>query len=120
MELTRQKKILLEDDKASTNQTTIMFGSVCCPIEVLSTSNSALSKKFKKSLIEDVIEDDNEGWTLVTRKRTCKPKIKKYIFSKSIRSTKTKVTMKQRNTIKKRKEMVVTPVSSNHPLLQEV
>ena len=33
MELVRQGKILLEEDKVSTNQTTIMFGSVCCPIE---------------------------------------------------------------------------------------
>nr|XP_027102928.1 uncharacterized protein LOC113724201 [Coffea arabica] len=90
MELARQGKILLEEDKASANQTTIIFGSVCCPIEVLSTTSSALSKELEKSSIEDVIEDDNEGWTLVTRKKTCKPRIKKYIFSKSIHSTKPK------------------------------
>ncbi|XP_027152062.1 uncharacterized protein LOC113752125 [Coffea eugenioides] len=37
------------------------------------------TKELEKSAIEDIIEDDNEGWTLVTRKRTCKPKIKNIV-----------------------------------------
>ena len=99
-----------------------MFGSVCCPIEVPFTSSNALSVKreFKKSSIEHVIKDDNDGWILVTQKGTCKPKIKKYIFSKNIRSTKPKVTMKQRNVTKIQKGVAITQVFSNHPLLQEV
>ncbi|XP_027170498.1 uncharacterized protein LOC113770278 [Coffea eugenioides] len=60
MKLARQGKILLEEDKVSANQTTIMFGSVCCPIEVLAITSSASSKEVEKSSIEDVIEDDNE------------------------------------------------------------
>nr|XP_027086548.1 uncharacterized protein LOC113708287 [Coffea arabica] len=97
-----------------------MFGSVCCPIEVLSTPSNALSKELEKSSIEDVIEDDNKGWTLVTRKRTCKPKIKKCIFSKSIRSTKPKVTMKQRNATKQQKGVATKPILSDFHLLQEI
>nr|XP_027067664.1 uncharacterized protein LOC113693306 [Coffea arabica] len=122
MELARQGKILLEEDKALANQTTIMFGSVCCPIEVLPTSSSALSvqTEFEKSSIEDVVEDDNEGWTLVTRKRTCKPRIKKYIFSKSIHSTKPKVTMKRQNATKKQKRVAIKPIPSDFQCFQEV
>nr|XP_027062834.1 uncharacterized protein LOC113689232 [Coffea arabica] len=120
MELARQGKILLDEDKASVNQTIIMFGSVCCPIEVLSTTSSALSKELEKSSIEDVIEDDNEGWTLVTRKKTCKPRIKKYIFSKSIHSTKPKVTMKRQNATKRQERVAIKPIPSDFQRLQEV
>lgn len=74
IELARHRKILLEEHKVFVNQITIMFGSLCCLIEVSSTPNNVLSvrKKVEKYLIKNVIEGDNEGWTLVTQKRTCK------------------------------------------------
>ena len=70
MDLTSQDKILLEEDKVSANQIiqiTKIFGSLCCPIEVLPSQSLSSNIPFVKEGIEkSTNQNDDEGWTLIT------------------------------------------------------
>ena len=63
MRFVNKKKIVFDDEKASSNHTSITFGSLD-PVQIY------ISEKHEEEPVDqDVDIDDNEGWILVTRRR---------------------------------------------------
>jgi len=66
MRLVREKKIVLDDEKASSNQISITFGSLD-PIQIhIAKKHEEESLELDKSQVDI---DGDEGWILVTRRR---------------------------------------------------
>ncbi|KAH0707302.1 hypothetical protein KY290_010337 [Solanum tuberosum] len=82
MRLVNEKKIVLNDEKASSNQISITFGSLD-PIQIY------ISEKHEEELLEqDKSQDDidsDEGWILVTRQRRNKSSLRKELYVQPIR-----------------------------------
>ena len=115
MDLTRQDKILLEEDKVSANQTTIIFDSLYCPVGVLLSQFIWRNISFANEGIErSISQDDNKGWTLVIQRKNHKPKVKK-----STSPTKFKIIKKQ-SMMKKLKSAIKVPNLLRDPILQKV
>lgn len=68
MDLAREKKIVLEDEKASINQVSSTFGSFS-PDELCSFKESKDEELLENNKVEDDQPEDDEGWTLVTHHR---------------------------------------------------
>ncbi|XP_070039293.1 uncharacterized protein [Nicotiana tomentosiformis] len=68
MDLAREKKIVLEDEKASTNQVSITFGSF--RLDKLYGFKESKDEELPENDKAEVNQPDNdEGWILVTRRR---------------------------------------------------
>uniref|UniRef100_M1DUZ4 Uncharacterized protein n=1 Tax=Solanum tuberosum TaxID=4113 RepID=M1DUZ4_SOLTU len=79
MRLVNGKKIVLDDEKTSYNQISIMFGS-------LDTVQIYISKKHEEESLEQQVDiDGNKGWILVTRRRRNKSSLRKESFEQPIR-----------------------------------
>ena len=63
MRLVNENKIILDDEKASSNQISITFGSLD-PIQMYISENHE-----EKPVEQDVDIDGDEGWIFVTRRR---------------------------------------------------
>ena len=61
MRLANENKIILDDEKASSNHTSITFGSLD-PVQIY-----ILEKHEEEPVDQDVDIDGDEGWILVTR-----------------------------------------------------
>ncbi|XP_070029780.1 uncharacterized protein [Nicotiana sylvestris] len=68
MDLAREKKIVLEDEKASSNHVSITFGSFS-PDDLYGFKESKDEELLESDKDEVNQPDDDEGWTLVTRCR---------------------------------------------------
>ena len=78
MRLVNENKIILDDEKASSNQISIKFGSLD-PIQMY------ISKKHEEEPVDQNVDiDDDEGWILVTRRRRNKSSLRKELFEQPV------------------------------------
>ena len=79
MQLVNENKIILDDQKASSNHTSITFGSLD-PVQIY------ISEKHEEEPVDqDVDIDGNEGWILVTRRRRNKSSLRKELSEQPVR-----------------------------------
>ncbi|KAH0747349.1 hypothetical protein KY285_009006 [Solanum tuberosum] len=71
MRLVNEKKIVFDDEKASSNQISITFGSLD-PVQIYISENHE-----EESLEQEVDIDGDEGWILITRRRRNKSSLRK-------------------------------------------
>ncbi|XP_070040883.1 uncharacterized protein [Nicotiana tomentosiformis] len=120
MDLTCKKKIVLEDEKESANKVSITFGSFS-PDELCSFKNSKDEELLEDNKVEVDQPDDDEGWTLITRRR----RYKRSPCKESIEQPTRKMVVKRprkRNPVKylkKAKVEVRHPQKPRHPVTLE-
>ncbi|KAH0773265.1 hypothetical protein KY290_010402 [Solanum tuberosum] len=91
MRLVNEKKIVLDDEKASSNQISITFGSLD-PVQIYISENHE-----EESLEQEVNIDGDEGWILVTRRRRNKSSLRKEPSKPPIRGKMVKKLEKQKS-----------------------
>ena len=79
MRLVNENKIILDDEKASSNQISITFGSLD-PIQMY-----ICEKHEEKPVEQDVDIDGDEDWILVTRRRRNKSNLRKELSEQPVR-----------------------------------
>ncbi|KAH0636367.1 hypothetical protein KY289_036282 [Solanum tuberosum] len=103
MRLVREKKIVLDDEKVSSNQISITFGSLD-PIQIhIAKKHEEESLELDKSQVDI---DGDEGWILVTRRRRNKSSLQKESCEQLIRKKMVKKLVKQKS-IKRPKKVKV-------------
>ena len=91
MQLANENKIILDDQKSSSNQTSITFGSLD-PVQIY------ISKKHEVEPVnQDVDIDGEEGWILVTRRRRNKSSLRKELSEQPVRGKMVKKSEKQKS-----------------------
>ena len=91
MQLVNENKIILDDEKDSSNHTSITFGSLD-PVQIY------ISKKHEVEPVnQDVDIDGEEGWILVTRRRRNKSSLRKELSEQPIREKMVKKSKKQKS-----------------------
>lgn len=78
MQLVSEKKIVLDDEKASANPIYITFGSLD-QVQIYIFENHE-----EESLDQEVDIDGDEGWILVTRQRCNKSSLRKELFEQPV------------------------------------
>ena len=79
MRLVNENKIILDDEKASSNHTSITFRSLD-PVQIY------ISEKHEEEPVDqDVDIDGDEGWILVTRRRRNKSSLRKELSEQPVR-----------------------------------
>ena len=77
--LVLEKKIILDDEKASSNHTSITFGSLD-PVQIY------ISEKHEEEPVDQNVDiDDDEGWIIVTRRRRNKSSLRKELSEQPVR-----------------------------------
>ncbi|KAH0636561.1 hypothetical protein KY289_036476 [Solanum tuberosum] len=101
--LVREKKIVLDDEKASSNQISITFGSLD-PIQIHKTKkHEEESLELDKSQVDI---DGDKGWILVTRRRRNKSSLQKESCEQPIRKKMVKKLVKQKSIKRPKKAKV--------------
>ncbi|KAH0724275.1 hypothetical protein KY285_000133 [Solanum tuberosum] len=91
MRLVNEKKIVLDDEKASSNQISITFGSLD-PVQIYISENHE-----EESLEQEIDIAGDEGWILVTRRRRNKLSLRKEPSELPIREKMVKKLEKQKS-----------------------
>ncbi|KAH0665903.1 hypothetical protein KY285_027109 [Solanum tuberosum] len=103
MRLVREKKIVLDDEKASSNQITITFGSLDLVQIYIAEKHEEKSLELDKSQVDI---DGDEGWILVTRRRRNKSSLRKESCEQPIRKKMVKKLVKQKSIKRPKKAKV--------------
>ena len=91
MRLANENKIILDDQKASSNHTSITFGSLD-PVQIY------ISEKHEEEPVDqDVDIDGDEGWIFVTRRRRNKSSLRKELSEQPVRGKIVKKSEKQKS-----------------------
>ncbi|XP_015072668.1 uncharacterized protein LOC107016840 [Solanum pennellii] len=91
MRLANENKIILDDEKASSNHTSITFGSLDA-IQIY-----IFEKHEEEPVDQDVDIDGDEGWILVTRRRRNKSSLRKELSEQPVRGKMVKKSEKQKS-----------------------